>query len=317
MVERGVTEERTVHKTSLSLVKEAPAELDAGTDMTLKVQVACSAGCDLRGHLVRLVNQDGIAVNEIELTGFDGTANETGEFLAKAPTQPGEYAWTAAFIAQEKEGVLHEGSSTPFSLRVIPHAPSIAVWDIPFPVVTGSRFQVKVGVSCSAGCKLTGQEIEISNHQGARVGTGVLGEEPWPGTSALYWAEVQLSAPGAEGYYDWTVKLPQSHMDLPHNASAYTWAFGTARPPEHIVTVQVVDEETQAPVPKAQLTLHATGVPYRSVTDDQGVGRFNVPQGEYTLYVMKRHYKDPQLAVAVAGDLTVKVDLVFAPPPQR
>jgi hypothetical protein len=190
-----VTGEVQGHETSTSMVKAALLELDAGTDMALKVRVSCSSNCNLQGSKVRIVDDEGAAVKEIELVTFDGTGNETDEFVVKAPIEPGEYTWTAVFPAQEKEGVLHQESSTPFSFIVKPHATSMAVWDVPSPIVFTTKFKLKVGVKCSADCKLTDKNIEIYDQKGGKVATGKLGGVPWSATSALYWAEVNLKPP--------------------------------------------------------------------------------------------------------------------------
>jgi hypothetical protein len=99
------------------------------------------------------------------LTEFDGAANETDEFIVKALIKPGEYTWTAVFSAQEKEGILHEESLASFSFIVRPHATSMTVWDVPSPIAFNTRFKIKIGVLCSAECKLTGNKVEIYDHQ--------------------------------------------------------------------------------------------------------------------------------------------------------
>jgi hypothetical protein len=64
------------HEVTLSFVETAPAEIDAGMDLALKVRVSCSSGCDLRGRMVRILAQ-GAVVKEmgVELTEFDGDRN--------------------------------------------------------------------------------------------------------------------------------------------------------------------------------------------------------------------------------------------------
>lgn len=312
-----MAEETPVHKTNTSMVKVVPAEVPVGGEMALKVRAACSLGCDLRGQLVTITAQDGVRSKEIELTAWDGAAAETGEFVVKAPAQPGDYLWTAQFPACRQQGVVHEESCAPLSFRARPHITSIAAWDMPSPIVLNARFKIKVGVSCSAGCKLTGQKVDVYGHQGARVATGTLGDVPWSDTAALYWAEVELDAPGAEGYYEWGVKFPAPDLELAHQGATAAFAFGTASPPAHLVTVEVIDSETGDPVRKVRVTLHSTGAPYRAETDDNGVAKVAVPAGKYRLYVTRRGYRDPEMPVEVAGDLSLKVELVFAPPPQR
>jgi hypothetical protein len=247
------------HETSIAMVRAAPAELDAGSDMVLNVSVSCSSVCDLRGKIVEIIAQDAVVTREIGLTEFDETANETDEFVVKAPTTPGSYTWTAVFRAQEKEGVLHKESSTPFSFTVKPHVTSIAVWDVPSPIVLNTKFMLKVGVKCSGDCKLTDSKIEIYDQEGSKVATEKLGGVPWSGTNALYWTEVELKSPGTERYYTWEAKFPKPDSELAHEVASYTFGFVTARPPEHQVTVEVIDKDTKTPIENAYVLLS----PYR------------------------------------------------------
>jgi hypothetical protein len=313
VTEEVKNEEVKVHETSASMDKSAFSELDVGSDMALKVKISCPSHCNLQGGQVRIADDAGAILKELELTSFEGAANETDEFVLKAPTKPGEYTWMAVFAAREKEGILHEESSAPFSFIAKPHATSMAVWDVPSPVMYNAGFNLKVGVGCSAACKLTGQEVEIYDHQGAKVAMGTLGDLPWSATRALYWVEVPLKAPGTGEYYQWTVKFPKPDMELAHEGTAHTFAFGTASPPEHVVTVEVIDKYTGTPIRNAQVTLHSSGTPYGDRTDDAGVARLNVPKGEYQLYVYMRFYEDFQTTAEVSSDLTVKAELLSDP----
>ena len=76
----------------------------------------------------------------------------------------------------------------------VTHGTSLAVWDISSPVVVGRRPTLKVGVSCAAGCNLSGTSVGLYNDAGDRIAAGRLGSAPWPATAALYWAELDLAA---------------------------------------------------------------------------------------------------------------------------
>jgi len=333
------------HQISASMVKAAPAEVAAGADMTLKVRVSCSSTCDLRGKTIRIVAQEAILADEIELSEFDGSASETGEFLAKAPVEPGAYTWTAVFPAQEKEGVLHQEGSGPFTFIVKPHTTSMAVWDIPFPIVPGATFQLKVGAKCSVGCNLAGKNVAVRDREGARVATGTLSDAPYSDTVALYFAEMELEAPGTVGYHEWTAELPKPELELPHEGAFYNFGFATAKPSEHGVTVEVMDKETNTPIKDAEVYFGHLGPPYRGRTDERGIVRVDLPEdewelivsasermpkgvgyeflgetfttrgGEYKLYVPEankdsmQHFRTP---VRVDGDMVIKVELVAA-----
>jgi hypothetical protein len=316
MTEEEKADEVKAHETSCML-EGAPAELDAGSIMALKVKVSCSSACDLRGKTAKIIAQDAVVKEmEIELTEFDGEGNETSEFVVKAPTKPGEYTWTAVFPAQEKEGVLHEESSAPFSFIVKSHITSMTVWDVPSPIVLETKFKLKVGVRCSAECKLTDSQIEIYDHEGSKVATETLRDVPWPNTAALYWAEVELEAPGTEGYYRWEAKFPTTDLEVPHEEASSVIQFSTARPPDHVVIVEVIDKGKKKPLKNALVTLIPCGTvytPYRKRTDDRGVAGLAVPKGEYQLCADKPDYQAFDTTAEVARDTKVKVELIYSP----
>lgn len=274
-----------LHQISASMVKAVPAEVAAGTDIALKVRLSCSSACDLRGNLVRITSQEPILADEIKLGEYDGSASETGEFVVKAPIEPGAYTWTAVFPAQEKEGVLHEEGSVSFSFVVKPHTTSMAVWDIPFPIVPGAMFKLKVGAKCSVGCNLAGKEIHLHNPEGASVATGTLSEAPYSDMVALYWAEMELTAPGTEGYHALTAEFPKPELELPHTGASHNFGFPTVKPSEHAVTVEVMDKESNAPIKDAEVYFGRSGPQYRGRTDERGVVTVELPKGECELIV--------------------------------
>ena len=140
-------QESQTHPTSVSVTGETQAALDAGAEMTLGLAVSCPCHCNLRGGRVRIADEAGAVVGEAALSAFDGAASETRGFVLKAPVRPGRHVWTAAFIAQEREGVAHEGSSAAFPFVVKPHTTSMAIWDLPVPIILNTPFTLKVGSS--------------------------------------------------------------------------------------------------------------------------------------------------------------------------
>lgn len=304
-----MTAEVQSHQTKTEMTRSAPAVVDAGAEMALKVKVSCSSLCDLRGEKVRILAEDSTLIRELALTCFQGGINETDEFAVTSPAELGEQTWTAGLPAQEAGGVDHEGSSTLVRFKVRRHETSMAVWDFPSPAVMNSRFGIKVGVKCSAECRLSGAEVEIYGDNGKRVASGVLGRAPWPGTAGLFWAELELQAPDTEGYRAWEARFPKPDLDLPHEEASVSFAFVAARPPEHVVTVEATDQESKAPLKGANVDLHSRGTPYRGRTDDAGVARVVVPTGEYQLNVLMANYWDFQTTVSVIGDASFKAEL--------
>ncbi len=304
-----MTAKGQAHEAHISWIKPAPSEVDAGSDITLMLQIECALKCTLEGQ-IKIEDAAGVVIKELALVSSEEQTNGTDEFVVKAPIWPGKYSWSASATCKNEEGILHVASPVSFSFTVKPHATSLAVWDIPSPVVIGSPFKIKVGVQCSAGCKLAGQCVAVVTQEGLQMGTATLGEGPWADTNTLYWAEADVAAPGSEGVFEWTVKFAQPNLEMAHAEGSYPFAFTAAKPPDHVVTVQVVDKEEKTPVPNALVMLY----PYRGTTDERGVAKIGVSRGEYELRVPKMDkWKSYWTNIKVEQDLDVKAELSLAP----
>jgi hypothetical protein len=291
------------HRTNIQARQFIPLEVDVGTDVTLKVEVSCGSGCDLRGTPVNVIGPAGVLLTG-ELTLWDGTANETVDLMFTVPSQIGEYAWSIVFPKCESEDVIHEESSLPMSFKTIPHETSMAVWDIPSPVAINSSLSVKVGMHCSAGCRLGGRIIEVCDETGAKIGEGTLGDTAWGGTKALYWAEVELTAPPSVGVSSRSVRFVAGDGEFSHEGTSAAFSFRTDRPPEHRVTVTVLEKMTNAPVENVEVRLGF----YVATTGKRGVLTLDVPKGTYELCIRSDGLQAPHMTVQVIEDLTVTVE---------
>ena len=196
---------------------------------------------------------------------------------------------------------------------VTPHEISLAVWDLESPLVMSHSSKIKLGAKCSEGCPLTGQEIIVRDEAQMAVGTNKLGSEPWPGTSALYWTEVDLTAPSAEGRFDWEVTLTASGLELPHSTASSHFSFITVPAPEHCVTVKVVEKSTETPIDNAEVRL---GV-YRGRTGQSGLANVELPKGTYDVVVYKLGYQAPPRAVEVTANVNVQIEIEPEPEPAQ
>ena len=290
-------------------VEVSPSEVDAGADLTLKVRVSCPHGCDLRGQSVAIRNQGDTELASAELTELDGEAYVTSELVLRAPLRVGEHTYRVVLAAHEKDGVSHEETSTEFSFAVKAHAASMNVWGLPSEIVAGERFKLKVGIKCSSGCKLTGRELSVFDNEGAQVGAGNLFDDVWPGTNALYFAEVEAEAPLTTGDHKWAVTTPEWDSGLPHAVGSSTFAVKVVTPPDYEVTVEAFDGQKQTPIKGANVLLH----PYRALTDENGVARVKVAKGTYRLQVSGSTYVAYQNTIDVAGDVTTRAELTEGP----
>ena len=296
------------HQTKVEMSQPVPLEFEAGADVILKVKVSCPEGCDLRGMPVHVMAAEEV-IGSSELATFDEAVNETETFALQAPGQVGEQAWTVLFPRQEIEGAVHQEGSLAVSFTTIPHITSMAVWDVPSPVIMNRSFKVKVGVKCSAACQLTGRLVQVCDGEGTRIGGSRLGETPWPGTSALYVAEVELTAPGTEGMALWSAGFAAAEPGLPHDESSAAFSLQIVRPSEHRVTVQVADKGTKAPLEDVEVRL---GV-YRASTDAQGQAILELPGGAYPLGAWKAGYEMRTRTVKVGKDLMIRIEALSTP----
>lgn len=191
-----------------------------------------------------------------------------------------------------------------------PHAVELTVWDVPTATAAGERLRFRVGARCTAGCELSGRELVICDENGACVGTAKLGREVWPGTEALYVAEVEANAPPTACSPQWEAKATGWEMEVPHAASSFPLALCVVDPPDCVVTVRVVDQESQAPITGARVVMH----PYRAVTDESGTAQVRVVKGQYDLLVSGRGHMAVCTSVEVTADLATRAELEADPP---
>jgi hypothetical protein len=301
------------HGRRVCAVEVSPGEVDAGEELTITVRVACPQGCELKGQGVAIRARDGAALATAELGEFDGESCATSPFKLRAPLEVGEHIYRADLAAQEKDGVLHEATSTEFSFATKPHATSVNVWGLASAIPAGERFRFKVGVKCSAGCKLAGRPLNVFDAEGTRFGAASLCDDVWPGTGALYFTEVEARAPLATGDHEWRVECPEWASHAPHEAGSSAFTVKVVSPPDHEVTVEAFDSETQAPIMGAHVLLH----PYRAVTDERGVAKVKVAKGRYQLSVSGFQYIAYARIIDVAGDVTARAELASEPEGQE
>jgi hypothetical protein len=209
----------------------------------------------------------------------------------------------------ETDAARHAATTLAIPMKTIAHGTSLAVWAIPSPVVVGERFAIKAGAKSTTGCELAGRTIEVCDGSGDVASRGSLGLSPWPGTSALYWSELELTAPNEEGLASWSVRFAADELDLPHDGSSCTFTVVIARPARHVVTVTVTEQETSEPLDAVEVRLG----PYGAATDAHGRADLKLPDGTYQLHIWKVGYEAPLRTVDVDRDLTVVVEAAKLP----
>jgi hypothetical protein len=319
-----------VHQRTCS-VEVSPNVVDAGGELTVVVRASCPAGCDLQGQGVSIRDEAGAERAEAELAvdeliGAEGDACATGAITLQAPLDAGEHTWRAVLAAVETDGVLHEETATAFDFSTQAHAASVNVWGVPTAIPVGEAFSFKVGIKCSAGCKLAGRRVAVFDDEGAPVAVGHLREDAWPDTSALYFVELQAKAPPEPGDYRWRVETPEtagsetvrsesagSKSGVPHAAGSSTLAVKVVPAADHEVTVEALDVASGAPIKGAHVLLH----PYRALTDETGVAKVRVAKGTYKLFVSGFNYIAYENLIDVASNLAIRAELAVEPEGQE
>lgn len=292
----------------LALVEPLPEEVAAGAPLTLAIRIA-PAGLELAGAPFRIMANDKVCRRE-HLPDPAGDDRDIVRIAFPAPEEIGEFALRLIIPAHERGGTMFGEASLPVRLRTRAHVTSLAVWDCPAPVVVGETFRLKVGAQCSPSCTgLPGSTIAICDESGAVLARAALGNTPWPGTHALYWAEIEPAAPRQQGLHAWTAKFAASLLGTAHSQASFAFTVLADAPPAHLVTVAVVAAEKRQPIADAQVRLGAR----RAVTDERGLARLAVPAGTHKLSVWKAGYEAPPRTVEVTHDASIAVEAVLLP----
>src|SRR5437016_5909577 len=93
------------HHITIRPDRSVPGEVPAGTDVDLKLQLSCTAGCDLRGSRVEIRDPDG--ASRMSAVGHDQAVSETEVFTLHVPQQVGVYRWTVVYSGDEAERSVH------------------------------------------------------------------------------------------------------------------------------------------------------------------------------------------------------------------
>ncbi len=185
------------------------------------------------------------------------------------------------------------------------HAVELTVWDVSPTFVAGERFAIAVGAMCSAGCDLAGRALSLCDQHGSCAGTATLGPVVWPGTKALYFAQIEAKAPLAAGSHPWEARIAGWDAEPPHAGASFPLMVRVVPAPDCEVTVSAVDRETQTPIAGARVVLH----PYRAVTDERGIASVKIAKGQYDMLVSRSRYLPVCVSVEVGADMSITTAL--------
>ena len=177
---------------------------------------------------------------------------------------------------------------------------SLAVWDVPMPVVVGETFHIKAGVKSAPGQKPANALVEVSNAAGQVVASGKLGDVPLPGTEALHWVALEVPAPAKAETAKYIVRC----------GSAETWfSVVAAAKPGHTLTVRVTEQASKAALDGVEIRLG----PFHGRTDSSGRAELRVCTGEYQLTLWRTaHISQPQ-PITIDGNASIDLTMVHVP----
>jgi hypothetical protein len=301
MSNMAMDEKKKPPSIGLSFKDAPPASVDAGANFSFSIAIQWPEAIEPGGAIYRV--DDG---REIIRSGDlpEPSAGDPGiAFTWVAPQEAGEHCWTLVIAKPGKDEASIAEGGLAFRFTTVPHATSLAVWDIPSPVIRGAKFAVKIGAKCTASCGLGGKLVEVRNENDTLMGSAPLDDATLSGTTALYWTTLTLKAPRKLGLHAWSVIFSARDVNLAHLDSSARFSFVTVAEPEHSVSVKVVNKATKTPIANAQVRLGL----YRAVTDERGAAKVRVPKGEFPLVVTRVGYEMPERNIQVSKDVRVQI----------
>ena len=184
---------------------------------------------------------------------------------------------------------------------------SLAVWNVPMPVIAGESFSVKVGARSSSGRVLSGCRIEVSDAAGATLASGTLGDAPWPGTEALYWVALDVPAPPAGQVADYSVRC--SATESAHEVVASRFSVTATERPECTLSVTIKEQSTAEAIGGVEIRLG----PFHARTDATGHAELRVCSGEYQLHLWRNGHLAPPQAIRVDGTMHLDMTMLHVP----
>ena len=182
---------------------------------------------------------------------------------------------------------------------------SLAVWDVPMPVVAGEMFSIKAGAKSASGQSLAGHRVEVFDATGVMVASGSLGEMPLFGTEALYWTAIEGPAP-ATGHTEYAVRFIPGPG---HDATATRFSVAIADKPEYKLNVKVTEQSTAAALGGVEIRLG----PFHARTDAAGHAELRVCKGEYQLHLWRTAHIAPPQPIRIDGDASIALTMAHVP----
>ena len=167
-------------------------------------------------------------------------------------------------------------------------------------------------MSCSSGCALGGQKIQIVDADEKVVAEGKL-HEPEAPRETLWWDKLTAVAPMDAKLHRWEARFIPEGMDTPHERASHKFSFVARIPPERNFKICVIDDKTGKPQRSARCELkpvEGTGKAQFASTGSDGLAVIGAGKDKYTLKVTAPSRKSfTEVVDLTEHDLEVEVHL--------
>jgi len=273
-----------------------PDKLYVGDTASLVLFGTCASGCDLVGDAVTLYTIDGDMVANVTFATQEGELAVSEAMTIKMPDTPGEYEYFIHYEPRElpmpDDGGPafknpHEERDLLVVFTVEPHHVSISTWGVTAPVWVGKPVEVCVGVSCSSGCALGGQRVEVYDENEKLVCSGTL-HEPEAPRNSLWWDKLTAVAPEEAKLHRWEARFCPQGLDAPHEEAKHKFSFVARIPPERNFKITVIDDKTDKPQRSARVEIKpsdGSGKAQFASTGADGTANIGTSKGTFSLKV--------------------------------
>ena len=247
------------------------------------IEIKCESEVLAEGYVSfppKIIDQDDLPPDQRH----EAISHAFTQFSLNAPAEVGAYEWRICFPAQTCRGVDFLAADIFLAFEVIAQTTSLAVWDLPFPAIVGQAFKLKVGARSLDSFSLSGAKVELLMH-GRVIGDGILSSEPWPGSAALHWTEIEAKAPTKQGVAHLTARLSDITSCVPHRGCMAAFSFPVSQAPETQLTVVVTDRSGH-PVIDAEVRPDC----FSGKTNSDGEAIVDVPLGQIEIAVTRLGY---------------------------
>ena len=95
---------------------------------------------------------------------------------------------------------------------------------------------------------------------------------------------------------------------VPHEDATSIVSCVVSAPPEHRVTLHVIDKSSRTPLANVDVRVGR----FRAATDEAGIAYVDVPGGPYEVGTWKNGYEIAAASVIVAADTSISLELTAA-----